>query len=109
MLGKVWLQLHDKTIRDVTDIQYILNIKKILISLEVLDGRGLQATLADSSLIATKSVLVVMKDILKKNLFYQQGSIVADRVIMASHMLGIDVDTSRLLHMRLEYAGKAFL
>lgn len=68
---KVRLQMHDETIKDLTNVQYVLGMKKNLI-LEVLVGKSLRITLVELGLKDTKDAFVVMKSTQKKNLFYLQ-------------------------------------
>lgn len=62
--------MHNEIISGLTDIWYVANMKKNLISLGLLIGKSLHIILADSSFKATKGVLAVMNDVQKKNLFY---------------------------------------
>lgn len=69
-IGKFQLQMHDRLIRDLTDVWYVPDTKINHISLETLVGKGMHITLADSMLNASKYTVVVIKSIRKKNLFY---------------------------------------
>lgn len=68
-IGEVWLQKHDRTIRSLIDIWYVLDIKNIIL-LGVLIGNTLHITSRGSGLKATKGALIEMKAIWKNNLFY---------------------------------------
>lgn len=74
--------MHDGTLRFLSYVLYDLDMKKKLTFLRILVGKSLRITCADSGLKAFKGVLVVMKGIWKKNLFFLQGSIVIGRVVI---------------------------
>lgn len=57
--------------------------------------KSLQISLANSTLKDTKDTLVVIK-VIKKNLFYLQGSTIVREVAMTSHISTTDDDFSRL-------------
>lgn len=64
-IGWVRLQMYDGIIKSLIHIWFVLDMKKKLISLGVLVGKSLHATLADLGLTATKCALIH-----KRNSFY---------------------------------------
>lgn len=59
-IGDIWLQMHDAIIRDLTNVQYFLDIRNH-ISLGVLIGQRLHISLVDLDLKASKDALLVVK------------------------------------------------
>ena len=66
----------DGSTRVLTDVRYVPSLKKNLISLGVLESKGLVVTMRDGILKVISGVLVIMKGIRKNNLYYYQGSTV---------------------------------
>ena len=93
----------DGVVRDLTDMRYVLQMKKNIISVEAVESNGLKVTLENGILKVTKGSLVVMKGIRDRNLYYLKGSTVTS-FLTASVVL--DVDTTQLWHMRLGCAGE---
>lgn len=89
-LSEIW-QMFGRLLFKIPKSQ---NMKKNVDSLGVLVDKGLHNTLAASGLNAFKGVLVVMKGIRKKNLFYLYCSTVIGRVRVPSNMSDIDDDIS---------------
>lgn len=54
LIGEVWLQMQDGTVRILTEAWYVLCMNEYLIPLEVLIGKGLQIILTISGLKTTK-------------------------------------------------------
>ena len=90
------------------DVRYVPSLKKNLISLGVLESKGLIITLRDGLLKVVADALTVMKGTRRNNLYYFQGSIV---IGSASTVSGKDAysEATKLWHMRLGHAGEKAL
>lgn len=62
-IGESWLQIHDGIVRDLTKVQYILDMKKNPILLGVLVCKGLHINLTEACLKTMEGAYVVMKSI----------------------------------------------
>ena len=62
-------------------------LKKNLISLGALESKGLVVTMRDGILEATSGALVMLKGVMKNNLYYYQGSTVVGTVAAATSAL----------------------
>ncbi|KAE8675008.1 hypothetical protein F3Y22_tig00111708pilonHSYRG00539 [Hibiscus syriacus] len=110
-LGKdeylIRLKNQDGSIKVLTDIRYVPSLKKNNISLGVLESKGSVVTMRNGVLKVTSGTLVMMKGIMKNDLYYYQGSIIIGAVATASG--GDNLDTTQLWHMRLGHAGEKSL
>ncbi|KAI9180602.1 hypothetical protein LWI28_006414 [Acer negundo] len=60
-IGTVRLKMHDGTIRRLTDVRYVPDLKKNLISLGVLDVSGYKVTMEGGVLKVVRDAFLVMK------------------------------------------------
>jgi len=61
---------------DLTEVRYVPQMKKNIISVDAVESKGLKVTLENRILKVTKGSLVVMKGIRNRNLYYLKGNIV---------------------------------
>ncbi|KAH9680676.1 hypothetical protein KPL71_026642 [Citrus sinensis] len=104
----IQLKNHDDSIQVLTDVRYVSSLKKNLISLGVLESKGLTITLRDGLLKVVVGALTVMKGTRRNNLYYFQGNTI---IGSASTVYRKDVDSeaTKLWHMRLGHAGEKTL
>ncbi|KAG8500936.1 hypothetical protein CXB51_003033 [Gossypium anomalum] len=107
-VGTIQLKHHDGSIQVLTDVHYVLSLKKNLISLGVLESKELTITLRDGLLKVVAGVLTVMKGIRRNNLYYLNGSTIIGSTSRAS-VKDADSKATRLWHMRLGHAGEKAL
>lgn len=70
-IDKIRLKLHDRTIRVLTDVRYVPDLKKKkLISLGALEPKCFKATLKGGVLKVVLGVLIVMKGTRQNNLYF---------------------------------------
>ncbi|KAH9805146.1 hypothetical protein KPL71_002341 [Citrus sinensis] len=107
-IGTIQLKNHDGSIQVLTDVRYVPSLKKNLISLGVLESKGLIISLRDGLLKVVAGALTIMKGTRRNNLYYFQGSTV---IGSASTVSGKDADSeaTKLWHMRLGHAGEKAL
>ena len=101
-VGIVKLKLHDGTTRELTNVWYVPNLKKNLISLGALESNGFKVSMEAGILKVTYGVVVVMKGLRRNNLYFLQGKTVVGRAAT----IEIAVDTTKLWHMRLGRVGE---
>lgn len=74
--------------RDLKEIKYIIEIKKNLIYLGVMELSRFKFTLKNDRLKVSLENLVVMKGIRQKNLYFLQSSTVTVNMTMATKVIG---------------------
>ena len=88
--------MHSGTTRILTDVRYILDLKKNLISLGTLDAKGYKVTLEGGILKVVKGALVAMKGTRRGNLYYLDGSTIIERVVVCDSSKDNEIDKSKL-------------
>lgn len=106
-IGSIRLKLHDGSIRVLTDVRYIPDLKKNLISLGTFDAKGYSIIIKGGVLKVVRGALITMKGTRKGNLYFLDGSTVTGRAAVSKS--SDDSDESRLWHMRLGHAGEKAL
>ncbi|CAL8990667.1 unnamed protein product, partial [Prunus brigantina] len=84
-IGKICLKMHDGTVRELSDVRYVPDMKKNLISLGALESKGLKITMEGG------------------------GSTVTGGAAVTEAADADSTDTTRLWHMRLGHAGEKAL
>lgn len=109
-IGSIRLKLHDGTLRDLTEVWYVPNLRKNLISLGTLDSKGFRINIEGGVLKLVVGALVIMKGVKHNNLDFCQGSIVEGGASTVYEKLNkVDSNTTKLWHMRLGHAGEKAL
>ncbi|GFZ19218.1 hypothetical protein Acr_27g0009570 [Actinidia rufa] len=106
-IGTIRLKMFDGTIRVLTDVRYVPDLKKNLLSLGTLDSKGYKVTMEGGILKVVRGALVAMKGTRKGNLYFLDGSTVTGRVVVSNS--SDESDTSRLWHMLLGHPGEKAL
>ncbi|KAH9761919.1 Integrase catalytic domain-containing protein [Citrus sinensis] len=106
--GTIQLKNHDGSIQVLTDVRYVPSLKKNLISLGVLESKGLTITLRYGLLKVVAGALTVMKGTRRNNLYYFQGSTVIGSASIVSGK-DADLEATKLWHMRLGHTGEKAL
>ncbi|KAG8480295.1 hypothetical protein CXB51_024758 [Gossypium anomalum] len=106
-IGSIQLKNQDGSTRVLTDVRYVPNLKKNLISLGALESKGSVVTMRDGALKVTSGALVILKGIRKNNLYYYQDSTVIRAVAAASD--NKELDSMQLWHMKLGHASEKSL
>ncbi|KAI3472951.1 hypothetical protein Pfo_029197 [Paulownia fortunei] len=108
-IGSIRLKNHDGSTRVLTDVRYVPDLKKNLISLGALESKGLVVTMRYGVLKTTSGALVVIKGIRRNNLYYYQGNTVIGTASAAISNNDKDFEATRLWHMRLGHADEKSL
>ncbi|KAG8481484.1 hypothetical protein CXB51_026330 [Gossypium anomalum] len=99
-VGTIKVKMFDGVVRTLSDVRYVPELKRNLISLSTLDSKGYRYTAESGVLKISKGSLVVMKGQRKTaKLYVLQGSTVTGDAAVASSSLSDD-DITKLWHMR---------
>ncbi|KAL5776174.1 hypothetical protein ACOSP7_009100 [Xanthoceras sorbifolium] len=108
-IGTIRLRNQDGSTRVLTDVRYVPDMKKNLISLGVLESKGFIVTMQNGILKVTSGALVAMKGVRKNSLYYYLGSTVIGTAAAAVSEEEKDSEITKLWHMRLGHAGEKAL
>ena len=75
-IWKVRLKLHDESVRTLSDVRYVPDLKKNLILLGTLESKGYHVIIEGGALKVTKGAMIVMRGTRLNNLYFLQGSTV---------------------------------
>ncbi|KAG8496414.1 hypothetical protein CXB51_007522 [Gossypium anomalum] len=105
-VGTIKVKMFDGVVRTLSDVRYVPELKRNLISLSTLDSKGYRYTAESGVLKISKGSLVVMKGQRKTaKLYVLQGSTVTSDAAVASSSLSDD-DITKLWHMRLGHMSE---
>ncbi|KAG8472988.1 hypothetical protein CXB51_034943 [Gossypium anomalum] len=105
-VGTIKVKMFDGAIRTLSDVRHVLELKRNLISLSILDSKGYKYTVESGVLKVFKGSLVVMKGQKKTaKLYVLQGSTVTGDAAVAFSSLSDD-DVTKLWHMRLGHMSE---
>ncbi|KAH0764779.1 hypothetical protein KY285_000650 [Solanum tuberosum] len=99
-IGSVRVRCHDGTVRTITEVCHIPDLKKKLISLGTLDKKGYKYMSEGGTMKVTKGFLVLLKAKLEDGLYILAGSTIIGSVNASIVQLSND-DKAKLRHMRL--------
>uniref|UniRef100_A0A803NN06 GAG-pre-integrase domain-containing protein n=1 Tax=Cannabis sativa TaxID=3483 RepID=A0A803NN06_CANSA len=108
-IGIILLKMHDGIIKRLTNVRYIPDLNKNIISLGVLDFDGYKITLEDGNLKVVRGTFVAMKGAQKANLYFLDGSTVTGRATVSSGSEEKTSNSSCLWHMHLGHAEEKAL
>ncbi|KAH0776630.1 hypothetical protein KY290_008041 [Solanum tuberosum] len=99
-IGSVRVRCHDGTVRTITEVRNVPDLKKDLISLGTLDKQGYKYMSEGGTMKVTKGSLVMLKAKLEDGLYTFARSTIIDSVNASTVQLSND-DKAKLWHMRL--------
>jgi hypothetical protein len=102
-IGSIRIKMFDGTVKILTDVRHVPDIKKSLISLGFLDRGGYKTIVQGGVMKVYKGILLVMKAKNIGNLFLLEGRTESDHAIMVSKN---DSDSVRLWHQRLGHMSE---
>jgi hypothetical protein len=102
-VGSVRIKMHDGSLRTLTDIRDVPELRKNLICLGVIDSAGYRCTTQGGVLKAFKGILVVMKAKMVENLYQLEGRTEKNQVVVASEGASVSV---RLWHQHLGHMSE---
>ena len=106
-MGKIKIKLHDRTIRNLTEVRYILDLKKNLISVGFLEFKVFKITMENGILKVSYGAFVVLRATRKRNMYFLDGStIVGGATTVSDITRGVALDTTILWYMRLGHASE---
>jgi hypothetical protein len=101
--GSIQIKMFDGTIKILADVRHVLELRKNLISLGVLDTRGYKSIVQGGVMKVYKGILVVMKEKKVGNMFLLEGRTESDHATMISQK---DSDFFLLWHQQLDHMSK---
>ena len=90
--------MFDGVVRKLNDVRYVSDLKKILISLGVLDANGYRIILEGGNLKVACGALVAIKGTRKGSIYYLNGTAIIGHAAVASSK---EQDISKLWHIDL--------
>ncbi|KAI4330265.1 hypothetical protein MLD38_028565 [Melastoma candidum] len=105
-IGNIRLRTHDKPMHTLTNVRYVPEITKNLISLGALDARGYRISITGGFMRVLKESLVIMKAEKRRNLYFMLGEVVAGSANVSSSVVAGKEDSAMLWHMRLGHMGE---
>jgi hypothetical protein len=104
-LGTIKVRMFDEIVKILTNVRYVPDLKKNLISLGTLDSLGYGYSAKDGVIKITKGAMVIMKGKKIGNLYKLLGDTVTGGVAMSTLAEPND-DNTVLWHMRLGHLGE---
>jgi hypothetical protein len=95
--------MYDGTVRMLTDVRHVPELRKNLISLGVLDSGGYKCTVQGGVLKVSKGILVVMKAKRIENLYQLEGRTESNQAMVVSEGAS---DSTRLWHQCLGHMSE---
>jgi hypothetical protein len=102
-IGSVQIKMYDITIRTLTDVRHVPELRNNLISLGVLDSSGYKCTVQGGVLKVFKGILVVMKAKRSRNLYHLEGSTEINQATVVSEGAS---DSTHLWHQCLGHMSE---
>ncbi|XP_073137773.1 uncharacterized protein [Henckelia pumila] len=107
-VGSIKLKMWDGSVKILSDVRYIPDLKRNLISLGTLDQKGLTYKAQGDILKVVKGSLAIMKSILKQGLYVLQGNTLSSKTHMATSNKNQTIFWhQRLGHMKLASSKQA--
>ncbi|KAG8492047.1 hypothetical protein CXB51_015709 [Gossypium anomalum] len=79
-IGTIKIRIHDETIRTLSDVRYVPDLRKNLISLSILDLKGCRINIESSGIKASRGALVLLKGKKTGSLYILEGSTVTGKI-----------------------------
>ena len=106
-MGKIKIKLHDRTIRNLTEVRYILDLKKNLISVGFLESKVFRIAMENGILKVSYGAFVALRATHKRNMYFLNGiTIVGGATTVSDITRGVALDTTILWYMRLGHASE---
>ncbi|KAA0067462.1 Retrovirus-related Pol polyprotein from transposon TNT 1-94 [Cucumis melo var. makuwa] len=101
--SSIEIATHDRMIRMLTNVSYVVELKRNIISLGELDRSGCTIKFENGVMKVTKCSLVKLRETLRHGLYVLEGTTVSGTVTIVS---GKVTDMCMLLHKRLAYVSE---
>jgi hypothetical protein len=103
-IGSIRIKMYDGSIRTLTDVRHVPELRKNLISLGVLDSTGYKCTIQGGVMKVFKGILQVMKANKIRNLYHLEGRTESDQ---ATTTISENAsDSTHLWHQRLGHMSE---
>ncbi|KAL6493219.1 hypothetical protein OROGR_032978 [Orobanche gracilis] len=103
-IGTIQIKTHDDIVRTFSNVRYVPDLKRNLISLGTLESLGCRYSAKGGVLKVSKGALVLLKANRVGSLYVLQGSVVTGSAAVSSSMPHKDV--TKLWHMRLGHMSE---
>ncbi|KAL6521554.1 hypothetical protein OROGR_018123 [Orobanche gracilis] len=103
-IGTIQIKTHDDIVRTFSNVRYVPDLKRNLISLGTLESLGCRYSTEGGVLKVSKGALVLLKANRVGSLYVLQGSVVTGSTVVSSSMS--DKDVTKLWHMRLGHMSE---
>lgn len=103
-IGNIQIRMKDSMMWTLSDVRYVLDMRRNLISLSALEDEGCSFSCKDGILKITHGQMVVLKGKRKGRLYVLDGDTIEGHVIIAESSV-LDEEVTKLWHMRLGHIG----
>lgn len=108
-IGNIRLKLHDGMIRELKNVRCVPSMKKNLISLGMLESKGLRLDCQNGVMKVISGAMVVMRGTRRYNLYYLNESTVFEDIATTEQSEVAAKESAMLWHMRLAHPGEKSL
>jgi len=108
-IGTIHLKMRNGVVKTLTEVRYVLDLKKNLFSLGVLESSGYKIIMYGGVLRAIYGALLVLRGTRIGNLYFLDGSTIIGTTAVSKSLEDDEADNSRLWHMRLGHPGEKAL
>ena len=106
-IGSIQIKMHDEIVRTLTNICYVLELKKNLIFVGAMDSKGFTYCIKDGVMqITGKCKSIVIQGTKQENLYIPQGSTMTDSVSTVSQARSLVSNDNSLWYMCLCHMSK---
>ncbi|KAK5832860.1 hypothetical protein PVK06_016665 [Gossypium arboreum] len=86
-IGTVKIRIHDGTIRTLSDVRYVPDLRKNLISLSILDLKGCKINIESSDIKVSRGAIILLKGKRTGSLYILEGSTVTGQIERPSSIM----------------------
>lgn len=102
-IGNIRLKLYDVTIKELKQVRFVLDLKRNMISLGMLDQMGYSVRIEYGKMVIIKGTETIMKGLRKNGVFVLDGETVTGEVGIS---INANIDSAKLWHLRLWHIGE---
>lgn len=97
-IGNIRLKLYDATIRELKHVMFVPDLKRNLISFDMLDQMGYSVRIEYGKMMIIKGTETIMQGLRKNGVFVLDGETVTGEVRISTNA---NIDSAKLWHLRL--------
>jgi len=95
-IGTVRIKMFDGMVQKLKEVQYVYQLKKILIFVGVLEALSLEVPIRDGILQMIKGSIAILKSVQRNNLYYLEDNTITGLVTTS---INSDNDCTQIWHM----------